>query len=77
MDVAEIGKWLAIAGVGLAVLGGLLWLLGRAVPGLGRLPGDINVQVGNVSCFAPLATMLLISVILTIVANILLRLFQK
>ncbi|HEX6605836.1 MAG TPA: DUF2905 domain-containing protein [Chloroflexia bacterium] len=76
MDLSEMGKWLVLAGVGLALLGGLIWLLGR-VPFLGRLPGDINIQVGNVSCFAPIVTMILLSVILTIVLNVLLRLFQK
>jgi hypothetical protein len=76
MDLSEMGKWLVLAGVGLALLGGLIWLLGR-VPFLGRLPGDINIQVGNISCFAPIVTMILLSVILTIVLNVLLRLFQK
>src|SRR5690242_14315422 len=79
MDFADIGKWLLITGIGLALLGGLLWALGRVpgLGGLGRLPGDINVQVGNVSCVAPIVTMLIISVVLTIVLNVLLRLFQK
>ncbi|HMA35366.1 MAG TPA: DUF2905 domain-containing protein [Chloroflexia bacterium] len=76
MDIGDLGKWLVAAGIGIAVLGGILWLLGR-LPFAGRLPGDINVQVGGVSCFAPLATMLLLSLILTIVLNVLLRLFQK
>jgi hypothetical protein len=47
------------------------------VPFLGRLPGDINIQEGGSSCFAPIVTMILLSVILTIVLNVLLRLFQK
>jgi hypothetical protein len=78
MDLTDLGRWIAAAGVVLVIVGGLLWLLGR-VPGLslGRLPGDLQMQVGPVSCFAPIATMLLISVVLTIVANILLRLFNK
>ena len=76
MDFTDIGKWLVIIGGGLALLGGIVWLLGR-VPGIGRLPGDINVQVGNVSCFAPIATMLILSLVLTIVINVLARLFQK
>jgi hypothetical protein len=76
MDFTDIGKWLVIIGGGLALLGGIIWLLGR-VPGIGRLPGDINVQVGNMGCFAPIATMLILSLVLTIVINILARLFQK
>ena len=76
MDLSEMGRWLVGVGVALVAGGGLLWLLGR-LPGVGRLPGDFQFQVGNVGCFAPLATMLLLSVVLTIVLNILLRLFQK
>ncbi|HUS16640.1 MAG TPA: DUF2905 domain-containing protein [Chloroflexia bacterium] len=76
MDFGELGKWLVMGGLGLAVVGGLFWLLGRT-PFAGRLPGDFNVQMGPVSCFAPVATMLLVSVVLTIVLNVLLRLFQK
>jgi len=76
MDLSEMGRWLAGMGVALVAVGGLLWLLGR-LPGVGRLPGDFQFQVGNVGCFAPIATMLLVSVVLTIVLNILLRLFQK
>ncbi len=76
MDLSEMGRWLAGLGVALVVAGGVLWLLG-GVPGLGRLPGDFQFQTGNVGCFAPLATMLLVSLVLTIILNILLRLFQK
>ena len=76
MEFADFGKWLVITGLGLALLGVLIWVFGR-FPGAGNLPGDINVQIGNVSCFAPIATMLILSLVLTIVLNVLLRLFQK
>jgi len=68
-DLTVIGRWLLLAGLGMALVGGLLILLGR-VPFLGHLPGDIRAQVGRVSCFVPIATSLLISVILTIVLNV-------
>ena len=76
MNVTDLGRMLVLLGVGLAVLGAALWALGR-VPGLGRLPGDLQFQVGGVSCFVPLVSMLLLSVVLTILVNVLLRLFQK
>ena len=76
MDLSEMGRWIAGLGVMLVAVGGLLWLVGR-VPGVGRLPGDFQFQVGSIGCFAPLATMLLVSLVLTLVLNILLRLFQK
>jgi hypothetical protein len=78
-DLAMLGKWLMIAGGVLVVVGGALWLLAR-VPGLnlGRLPGDIQVQLGNnVSCFFPIVTMLLLSLLLTIVVNVVIRLLNR
>lgn len=58
-----MSRALILVGVGLVVLG-LLWpLIARL--GLGRLPGDIVVERGNFRFYAPLATSLLISLVLT------------
>ncbi|MHB1130771.1 MAG: DUF2905 domain-containing protein [Chloroflexota bacterium] len=65
----NLGKMLVILGLTLAGFGLLLWLAGR-VPFLGRLPGDISLQSENVSCFFPLATMLLLSLALTVLLNL-------
>lgn len=52
---------------GLALIGlGLLWMLGARF-GLGRLPGDIVVERGNLRIYVPLATSLLLSVALSFV----------
>jgi Protein of unknown function (DUF2905) len=67
-----IGRLLIIAGVVLAVVGVVL-VLGPRIPLLGRLPGDFQFESGNVRVFLPLGTMLLISLILTIVLNVLNR----
>ena len=74
--LSDLGRFIALAGVVLLVIGGAIWLAGKA-PWLGNLPGDIRIQRGNVSCFFPLATMILVSVALTIVVNIILRLLNK
>ena len=76
MDFQQTGKLLLLLGVGIIVLGGLFLLLGK-VPFLGNLPGDIRIQTRNFSCFVPLASMLLISIILTVVLNIVLRLLNR
>lgn len=47
------------------ILVGLLWLLGERL-GLGRLPGDIVVDRGNFKIYIPLASSLLVSVILSL-----------
>lgn len=67
-----LGKLLVIAGAVLVVLGVVLLLSGR-IPWLGRLPGDIVVRRENFTFYFPLATSLLISVIL----SLLLWLFRR
>ena len=74
--LSDLGRFLALAGAVLLVIGGAIWLAGK-VPWLGNLTGDVRIQRGNVSCFFPLATMILVSVVLTIVVNIILRLLNK
>jgi len=57
--------WLLI-GMGAVIVGiGLLWLLGPAIPWLGRLPGDIRIEHENFRFYFPLTTCLLLSAALT------------
>jgi len=58
-------KLLIIAGIVLIAIG-LAWLAGERL-GLGRLPGDFVFERGNVRFYFPLATSILISVVLTLV----------
>ena len=58
-----MGKTLVLIGLGIAGLG-LLVMLG--VP-LGRLPGDFSVRRGNFSFYFPLATSIILSILLTLV----------
>lgn len=62
----DIGKMLIIFGVVSIVIGGILMLSGK-VPWLGRLPGDILVQKKNFTFYFPLATSILISILLTLI----------
>lgn len=68
MDPAPItlGKILIAFGLLIVLAGVVLVLVGR-VPWIGRLPGDIHVQRGNFTFYFPLATSLLLSVVLTLV----------
>jgi len=54
-----------IAGLAMAALGALLWL-GPKVPWLGRLPGDISIERPNFRFYFPLATCIIVSVVLTV-----------
>ncbi len=71
----EIGKLLLFGGVILAIVGGVVLLLGKV--GFGQLPGDIVIQRDNFSCFFPLATSIILSIVLTLVLNIILRIINR
>ena len=68
-DLGHLGRMLLLGGALLLALGALLLVLARLAPG-GRLPGDIVITRGPVSCFVPLATSLLLSLLLTILLNL-------
>ncbi len=69
---AWFGRILVAFGIFCLLLGLLLWFSPR-IPWLGRLPGDIRIQGERVSFYFPLATCLLLSILLTIILNIIFR----
>ena len=77
IDLSQIGRWMVIAGIGLAALGGLVWLAGRSGLPLGRLPGDIRIEREGFSCFIPIVSSILISLLLTLVLNVIIRLINR
>lgn len=65
----ELGKFIFIGGLAIAVIGLLIWSgVGRGW--FGQLPGDVHVRKGDFSFHFPLVTCLLISVVLTILFSI-------
>ncbi len=68
----DAGKMLVIVGGAIAVVGIFLWS-GMGRNWLGRLPGDFHFEKGNVKFYFPLATGLLLSLLLTII----LRFFRR
>lgn len=65
----ELGKMLLLLGLVFVVIG-LLLVLGPKIPFLGKLPGDIVIRRGNFTFYFPLATSIVISVILTLLFSI-------
>jgi hypothetical protein len=64
--VSDLGKFLVVIGLLLAVAGVLLWSgVGRGW--LGRLPGGFHFTKGRVSFYFPLATCILINLLLTVI----------
>jgi hypothetical protein len=72
--MVELGKALVWIGVLLAIVGGVLLIAGRAGFPLGRLPGDFAFRGKNFQLYFPLATSVLISVILTLLFYLLSKL---
>jgi hypothetical protein len=69
--MTDLGKWLIMLGLVLVVAGVVLTVLGRANLPLGRLPGDIVYRGKNTTFYFPLATSLVVSVVLSIVLYLL------
>ncbi|MGH9493838.1 MAG: DUF2905 domain-containing protein [Candidatus Sulfotelmatobacter sp.] len=69
--MADVGKMLIGIGVVLVVAGVVLTLLGRVNFPLGRLPGDIVYRGKNTTVYFPLATSVLISVVLSLLLYVL------
>ena len=76
MPLENVGRLLVVVGL-VVVAAGLLFMVAGRVPFLGRLPGDIHWEHDGVQVYAPLATGLLLSVVLsvllTVVTNVLNR----
>jgi len=64
--MTEIGRLLVVLGVVLVVIGGLVMLLGRTGLPLGRLPGDILYRGKNTTFYFPLATSIVLSLLLSL-----------
>lgn len=70
--MANFGRALIFVGLTIAAVGALLTVVGR-VPWLGRLPGDIYYESDRVKVYFPLAT----SVVISVVLSLLLYLFRR
>lgn len=71
MELDRLGR--VLIGVGLLVVlaGGVLLLL--AGLGIGRLPGDLTFRRGNLRVYVPIASSIVISIVLTLLVNLFLR----
>lgn len=65
----ELGRALIVIGA-VMVVAGLVIVFGERVPFLGRLPGDVVIQKKNFTLYFPIATGLLLSLVLTVVLNL-------
>jgi hypothetical protein len=75
MEVGTLGRGLLYVGLGLVGIGGLVLALGQVLD-LGNLPGDFVYRGDNVQVYAPIGTMIVLSIVLTVLVNLVLRLFR-
>ena len=67
--MSELGKFLVIVGVVLAIVGLILWG-GFAPKWLGRLPGDIRIEREHSVFYFPIVTCIIISIVLSLLLSI-------
>jgi hypothetical protein len=73
----SLARLLILTGIVFLVVGGLIYVAARSGLTLGRLPGDIRLQSGNMTCVIALGTSLLLSVVLTILLNVVVKLLNR
>ena len=75
-DLSSFGKLLVLFAVIIALVGVLLIALGN-LPLFGKLPGDIVFRRGSSTFFFPIVTSIIVSVVLTILINLVLWIFRR
>jgi hypothetical protein len=73
----NLARFLVIGGIILILIGGGVYLAAKFGIPIGRLPGDIRIEGKNGSFYFPVVTSIVLSLLLTVVLNIIIRLFRK
>ncbi|MBC7828719.1 MAG: DUF2905 domain-containing protein [Chitinophagaceae bacterium] len=64
------GKYIVLIGLGMVVLGAMVYFFHNKLHWIGRLPGDIRVERENFRFYFPVTTMILFSILLTIIIRL-------
>jgi hypothetical protein len=75
--MTDFARLLIIIGLVISSVGLLILIVIHFFPWLGNLPGDIRFEAGNSKVYIPLATMLLVSIVATVLLNIVIRIFRR
>lgn len=73
----NIARYLVIGGIVLVLLGGGVYLAAKLGIPFGRLPGDIRIERGSGIFYFPVVTSCLLSIVLTLVLNIIIRFLNR
>jgi len=69
------GKYILMVGGFIVLIGLVVYFFGDKLHWIGRLPGDIRVERPNARFYFPLTTMILLSLLLTLIINLIKRFF--
>ena len=69
------GKYIIAAGIIIVIIGVVVYLPSDKLKWFGRLPGDISIERGNTRFYFPVVTMILVSIVLTVIINIIRKFF--
>ena len=72
---SQTGKWIIIAGIIIVITGIFIYFFHDKLNWLGKLPGDIRVEKANFRFYFPITTMIIVSIVLTILFNVLKKFF--
>jgi hypothetical protein len=72
---SDTGKYIIITGVLIVLLGVLIYFFHDKLNWIGRLPGDIRIEKENFRFYFPIATMMIVSLVVTIIIQIIKRIF--
>jgi hypothetical protein len=75
-DLSSLGKLLLLFAVFFGAVGLLLIIMGN-VPFLGKLPGDLVIRRGGVTFFFPIVTCIVLSIVLTVLINLVFWIFRR
>jgi len=76
LGIESLGRILLLVGAGIFFIG-LLLTLGPKIPLIGRLPGDIFIEREGFSLYIPIATSILLSIVLTLLLNLIGLLWKR
>jgi hypothetical protein len=77
MSLEPLSRLLMLAGITLFVVGGVIYLAFRMGINLFQLPGDIRIQSENLTCLVPLVSSILLSIVLILIHNLVIRYLNK
>ncbi|MFT3825975.1 MAG: DUF2905 domain-containing protein [Chitinophagaceae bacterium] len=71
---SDTGKYIMLIGGAIVLIGAVIWFFHDKLHWIGHLPGDIRVKRENFRFYFPFTTMLIVTILLTVIVNIIRKL---